>query len=346
MRILIEILHPAHVHVFRHAIAEFQARGDEVLVLSREKDVATQLLDAYGIPHQSISRLGASKWSLVQEMLVRDLRMLRAAWSFRPDVLLGIMGVTIVQVGTLLRKPAVVFYDTENATLTNRFVYPLAHTVCTPECYSAPVNGKHLTYPAYHELAYLHPSRFTPDPEVVRAAGVDPSAPYFLLRFVSWQASHDLGERGFGLNMKRRFVEELRQRGRVMISSEGPLPADLEELRFTAPPEDMHHFLAHARLLVGESATMASEAAMLGVPAFYIADTGRGYTDELERRYGLVRNFKLEDAWTALREALALLDDASFPASFAAAHRGMLRDHIDLTSWMVATIDRIVSEER
>lgn len=344
MRILVEILHPAHVHVFRNAIAEFEARGDEVLVLSREKDVANQLLDAYQIPYLSISRLGASKWSLLQEMLVRDFRMLRAALSFRPDVLIGIMGVTIVQVGLLLRKPAVVFYDTENATITNRIVYPLAHTVCTPECYSAPVQGKHVTYPGYHELAYLHPNRFTADARVVESSGVDPKTPYFILRFVSWQASHDLGERGFGLNMKRRFVEGLRERGRVLISSEGPLPADLEELRFSAPPEQMHHFLAHARLLVGESATMASEAAMLGVPAFYIADTGRGYTDELETRYGLVQNFSLSEASTALTQALSGLDDAAFLPSFQSRHEQMLREHIDVTSWMVQTIDRIVSD--
>ena len=36
---------------------------------------------------------------------------------------------------------------------------------------------------------------------------------------------------------------------------------------------------------------MSSEAAVLGVPAVFIATTGRGYTDDEERRYGLVRHF-------------------------------------------------------
>jgi len=40
--------------------------------------------------------------------------------------------------------------------------------------------------------------------------------------------------------------------------------------------------MAYCRAFIGESATMASEAAVLGVPAVYAAETGRSYTDEQE----------------------------------------------------------------
>jgi len=341
MHVLVEILHPAHVHFFRNAITEWKARGDEVLVLSREKDVANQLLDAYGIPYESISRLGRSKPSLLGEMLVRDVRMLGRALSFEPDVLVGIMGVTIVQVGRLMGKPAVVFYDTENAKLTNAFTYPLAHSVCTPECYQAKVRGRHVTYPGYHELAYLHPSRFTPDREVVRRGGVDPDTPYFIVRFVSWQASHDVGEAGFDLAQKREMVAELARHGRVLVSSEGELPRDLEPLRFSAPVHEMHHFIAFSRMLVGESATMASEAAVLGVPAFYIADTGRGYTDEEQERYGLVWNFKRRDSNRALETIRELVARPGLAAEMAVARSRLLKERIDVTEWLVRYVDSV-----
>lgn len=344
MRVLVEILHPAHVHFFRNAIFEWIRRGDEVLVLSREKDVANQLLDAYGIAYESISRIGSSKLSLLREMLVRDVRMLKQAQSFEPDVLVGIMGVTIVQVGRLIGKPAIVFYDTENAKLTNAFAYPLAHSVCTPECYQGPVRGRHVTYPGYHELAYLHPSRFSPDPEVVRRAGINPDDPYFVVRFVSWQASHDVGEAGFDLSLKREMVAELGRHGRVLISSEGPLPTDLEPLRFSAPVHEMHHFLAFSRMLVGESATMASEAAVLGVPAFYIADTGRGYTDEEQARYGLVWNFKRHEAKVALGTIVELLARPQLGAEMAAARARLLAERIDVTAWTMRYVDAVVAE--
>ena len=338
---LIEILHPAHVHFFKSAIKQWiDNPGDEVLVLSRKKDVANELLEAYDIPYLSISAIGSSKASLLTEMITRDWRMLREARKFRPDVLIGIMGVTIVQVAKIIGKPALVFYDTENATITNRFVYPLAHAVCTPDCYAAEVNGRHVTYPSYHELAYLHPNRFTPDPDVVLRAGIDPSSPYFILRFVSWQASHDVGERGLSLPLKMRLVDLLEARGRVLISSEGPLPPELEQYRFRAPPHEMHHFLAHAHLLIGESATMASEAAVLGVPALYIADTGRGYTDELERRYGLVSNITLAEAEGALEKVRVMLESPDLRAQSMERRASMLRDKIDATTWLMDYVRR------
>ncbi len=346
MRVLIEILHPAHVHFFKNAIRTWMSNAeDEVLVLSREKDVANELLGQFDIPYKSISALGSSKWSLISEMATRDFRMYREARAFRPDVLIGIMGVTIAQVARLIRKPAVIFYDTENAKITNRFVYPLAHSVCTPECYQAKVNGRHITYPSYHELAYLHPARFSPDPEVVRAGGVDPTSPYFILRFVSWQASHDLGEHGFHIELKKKFVQRLSERGRVLISSEGTLPPELEQYRFRAPAHHMHHFIAFSRMLIGESATMASEAAMLGVPAFYIADTGRGYTDELESRYGLVWNFKLAQAAQALEKIEELLDDRDLGATVAARHERMLNQRIDTTTWLMDYVQKVALGE-
>lgn len=346
MRVLVEILHPAHVHFFKNAISHWRARGDEVLVLSREKEVANELLQACGIPYISLSRLGKSKASLFVEMIQRDVLMWKHARKFKPDVLVGIMGVTIVQVGKVLRKPAIVFYDTENAKLTNRVVYPLAHSVCTPECYSAKVRGRHVTYPSYHELSYLHPNRFTKSRDALSRSGVTESGPFFVLRFVSWQASHDLGEKGFDTALKRRFVTLLEQRGQVVISSEAALPEDLEKLRYRGKPEDMHHLLAFADLLVGESATMASEAAVLGTEALYIADTGRGYTDELEARYGLVKNFRLAQAEEALAYVESLLSEGGYKTRAAERRDKMLEERIDATTFILDYIDQVVDETR
>jgi len=340
MKILVEILHPAHVHVFRNAIRIWRERGDEVLVVSREKECANELLDAYGIPYTSISRIGRKKGALFLEMGVRLWRMFHLARRFKPDLFIGIMGVTIAPMGKLFRRPAVVFYDTENAGITNRFVYPLAHTVCTPDCYQGEVNGNHVTYPGYHELAYLHPDHFTPDADLVRGLGIDPEGVYFLVRFVSWQASHDIGEVGLNLDRKRELVRMLAEKGRVLISSEGPLPDDLEEFRFRASPHVIHHVMAFASLLVGESATMASESAVLGVPAVFISETGRGYTDEEEARYGLVRNFKASEAEAALKAVQEWI--SSNPREEGQAKRRiLLEEKVDTTAWIVDTLDAL-----
>jgi len=345
MRILVEILHPAHVHVFRNAIRAWRERGDEVLVLSREKECTNDLLAAYGIPFRSISRIGKRKYALLAEMLLRDLRMLGASLTFKPDVLVGVMGVTIAQVGRMIGRPAVVFYDTENATLTNRFVYPLAHSICTPSCYREQVRGRHVTYPGYHELAYLHPGRFQPDKRAVEALGIDPGDTFFIVRFVSWQASHDVGEHGLTLDFKRDIVARLSKRGRVLITSEAPLPEDLAPYHFPLPAERMHDVLAFSRLLVGESATMASEAAVLGVPALFISDTGRGYTEE-EERFGMVFNFRTGERdriFSWLEEHLSMADPSGV---FAGRRAKLLEGKVDTTSWMIEYIDGVVAGRR
>ena len=341
MRILVEILHPAHVHFFRHAVSSWRERGDQVLVLSRDKEIANHLLDAYDIPYVSISKQGRGGLGMIREMLVRDWRMFRHARRFRPDVLVGIMGVTIAQVGWLIRRPAIVFYDTEHATLTNRFVYPLAHSVCTPECYTGPVNGNHVTYPGYHELAYLHPDRFTPNPAIVRAAGIDPDQPYFLLRFVSWQASHDLKQQHFDLDAKRELIRALSEHGRVLISSESPLPDDLASHRFQAAPELIHHFIAFAKLVAGDSGTMSSEAAMLGVPAVYISNLGLGYLRELQERYGLVFNYVVTQADRAVRTAIEIAKLAQSPRQRTERREALLAERIDTTAWLMKHVERV-----
>jgi uncharacterized protein len=84
---------------------------------------------------------------------------------------------------------------------------------------------------------------------------------------------------------------------------------------------------------VGESATMSSEAAVLGVPAVFIATTGRGYTDDEERRYGLVRHFT-EDQYDM---ALSAIEDilAAPSAAWAGVRQQLLDEKIDVTGWMV-----------
>ncbi len=333
MRVLIDILHPAHVHFFRNFYTEMEDRGHQVCITARDKDRSLELLRAFDLPCQQISRQKAGSVGLAVEMAQRTPRLMKIMRSFKPDVMTGIMGPSIALAGALRRVPAVVFYDTEFAVQTNRLVYPLAHSVCTPDCYQGKVPGRHLQYAGYHELAYLHPNRFRPDPAVLAGFGVSPDEPYSIVRFVSWQAVHDRQERGLSAKQKRHLVETLQRRGRVLVSSEAPLTPDLADLAVRGPVEQIHHLIAHARLVVGESATMSSEAAVLGVPAVFIATTGRGYTDDEERRYGLVRHFtedQYDMALSAIEEILAQ------PASgFQAARQRLLDEKVDVTAWMV-----------
>lgn len=338
MRILIDISHPAHVHFFRRAIDRFQQGGHTVRVVSRDKDITLQLLDAYGIPHEVLSKAprGKSLPAFASEMIVHCFRLFRVARAFRPDVMLQIAGTFIAPVGRLLGVPAIAFYDTEFARLSNAISYPLLTHVCTPECYEGSAGSRQVRYPGYHELAYLHPDEFTPDPSVLARYGLSTSTKYFILRFVGMAALHDYEEQGFSLADKRRLVETLRPHGRVFISSEAPLPPDLEPFASPFRIEDIHHLLAFAALVGGESATMASEAAVLGVPALFISRAGRGYTSEEERLYGLVFNFRPGDErYLECARSLASRPLDELRREFQARRRKLLDERVNTTRWLV-----------
>lgn len=336
MRILIDMLHPAHVHFFRNFRCEMESRGHEIAVTSRVKEMTTRLLKLHDIPHTILSRQASGKLRLGWEFLARTARLMRFAHRFEPDVLTGVMGPSIAVAGRILRRRTIVFYDTEDARQTNRFVYPLAHAVCTPESYEVRVRGRHITYPGFQELAYLHPARFTPDPSALKDFGLSPNDPYFLVRFVSWEAVHDTGQKGLSLEMKTQVIRALERRGKVVVSSEHPLPSHLEDRALRGPIHRIHHVLAHANGVVGESPTMCCEAAVLGVPSIHISSRRLGYLQEQERKYGLVRNLSPAQPQKVLHSIHELPWEG-----VEAGHRRLLNEKIDVTAWMVDLFEEL-----
>lgn len=339
MRVLFDLAHPAHVHLYRNLIHRVRAEGGAVLVATREKDVTVDLCRAYDIPQTVISRSRPrSRAAAGMEMAWRTLHVARLAVGFRPDALVG-SSVSIGPVGRLLRRPSFVFTEDDGAVvpLFSRVTYPFCTWLITPEALRNEGQGaKHLTYPGYHELAYLHPNHFTPDPEIVRGFGLDPQQPYFIVRLVALGSHHDVGASGMPAEARRRLLEILMSRGRVLITSEGTLPPELESLRFRLPPEKMHHVLAFASLYVGDSQTMAIEAAMLGVPSLRCNSfVGRlSVMEELEHRDQLTYGFLPRDAdkLVALAESWCR-DLPAARAEMASRRQVMLARCVDLAEW-------------
>ncbi|MBI4230061.1 MAG: hypothetical protein HY608_04415, partial [Planctomycetes bacterium] len=127
-------------------------------------------------------------------------------------------------------------------------------------------------------------------------------------------------------------------RGPVVVTSETALPASLEPFTLRIPPEQFHHVLAFADRCVGESATVASEAAVLGVPAIYVARTGRGYVSEEEERYGLARWCRTASAAHAVLDAWDR--DGDLKPLWAGRRARMLREKVDVTTWMMENVFR------
>ena len=338
MKVLIDINHPGQVHLFKHAARAWMARGDEVLFVARDKDVTVALLEEYDLPFERGPTRRRGMFGMLVELFSKTARLTVIGRHFRPHIVLSLGSPAAAWAANLLRVPHLAFEDTEHSTEQYVLYAPFTRWIATATCFRRQLGSKQLRYAGYHELAYLHPTRFTPDATLQARLGLEPDERYVVVRFVSWEASHDRGHSGFSADGKRRLMAQLAARARVIITSEQALPAELEQYRLPTSAGRVHDLLAGAALYVGEGATMASEAAMLGVPSIYVNSLGAGTIDD-QQAYGLVYHLPQEAA--AIAQAVALLDDADACAEHQRRRARMLADKIDVTAWILSTIDTL-----
>lgn len=337
MRILIDINHPAHVHYFRNFYKIMVAQGNEILVVSRNKEIEHKLLSSYEIPYVSRGKGKSGKLSKLLYMIYADAKILALALKFKPDLFLNFLHPYPSHVARLLGRSSLVFSDTEHARLHHKLTVPFATKIFTPSCYLSDLGKKQVRFNGYMELSYLHPKYFTPDPSILELLKVKESEKFIIMRFVSWQAAHDFGHNGMSLVNKRKAVEELAKHARVFISAEGELPEDLEKYRIKIPFHKMHDALYYSALLFGESATMASEAAVLGTPSVFMFDGSLGYTKEEEDKYHIVNNFteSEEDQERAIQRALEIIQEENGREKYKKIGQSIISNCVDTTAFMV-----------
>lgn len=343
MRILIDINHPAHVHYFRNFYKIMTAKGHSILFVSRNKEIEHQLLNYYNIPFISRGKGQEGKIGKFTYLLYANFKLLRIALKFKPDVFLNFLHPYPSQVAKILGKPSLVFSDTEHAKLHHQLTVPFATKIFTPACYRTDLGPKQVRFNGFMELSYLHPNYFKPDRKVLDILEVKEGEPFVIIRFVSWAAAHDFGHQGMSMENKRKVVKELSKLAKVFISSEKELPEDLKTYQLNLPKNMVHDALYFCSLLFGESATMASEAAVLGTNAIFLDNDGRGYTDELEVNFGLVTNFteSSEDQEKAINKAIEILQSPNIKQLGKEKRKRVLEEKIDTTSFMIQEVEKL-----
>ena len=81
---------------------------------------------------------------------------------------------------------------------------------------------------------------------------------------------------------KLDLVNNLERLGyRVFISSESELEPELMRYKMNLHPHEILDVINYASVFIGEGATMAMEAAILGVPSIFVSTIQLGYISEL-----------------------------------------------------------------
>lgn len=292
-RFLFEVAHPKHFYQFR-ALARLLKAEHEVLFIVRDKDVSLDLVERSELPYCRYGKHGKSikaKLFFVP-MILRDYyRIIR---KYKPTLIMSRSSPYASIIGKLMGIKTVVFPDSEVVPLIDRFVVPLSDYVVTPATYEKEYGSKHFRVGGVFEETYLHPHVFEPDQTIIDELGVSDDSKYFILRFIGWYANHDIHNYGFSQTEKQQLVKFLLKYGKVFVSSELPLDAELEQYRLSIPADRVHHALYFSSLYIGDSQTMATEAALLGTPSIrYNSFVGKGDMSNfkvLEEKYGLLRN--------------------------------------------------------
>ena len=293
MNILFDIGHPAHVHLFKVAREKLMAQGHQVFFMARDKEITLELLEKLEIPY-ILGTKQKKGLKAALELWPLFWKIFKFIKAHKIDVIASIGSESGSWAAKVRGIPHIAFNDTETAPEQRMLYLPASTKVYTPACLYGDWGPKQIRYAGTHDLAYLRPEHFTPDDSVLDELGLEKGEKFAIMRLVSWSATHDVvsGDKSQESLLVDVF-QELSKKYKVFVSGEANLPAELEPNRLSLPPHRMHHAVAFASALVGDSATMTTEAAVLGRPALYV--TISRYINELGCIKFLSKDYKLLD---------------------------------------------------
>ena len=284
LRILLDLGHPVDYYFFRNVIKKLRERGDEILIVVRNREgVVTELLQNDGERYILLGENVRGMLNKAVYMVRNDVKLLKIALEFKPDMFLSLGSIYSGHVSFLIGKPHLTFHDTEISWIVQLLLMPpFTKIVMIPDSVQLRFSFRnYIRVNAGKELAYLSPAYFQLDPIVLNEFGLKPGEKYVILRFSAHDSSHDIGLKGLSNESKRRLVSELMKFAKVFISSEVGLDEELSRHRIRI--KRMHDFLGFSSLFIGEGPTMVSEAAFLGVPSIFLH----------KRTFGCIENRKM-----------------------------------------------------
>jgi predicted glycosyltransferase len=339
MKILIDIGHPAHVHYYRNFIKIMESKEHSVFVVARERENVQELLTHYGIKYKSRGRGKNSLFGKILYLPWANSVLLFWSLIYKPDMYVSHGSPYLAQIAWLLGKPAVCTGDSDHVSkkYVNNFVLPFLTSWLNPIVYKLEFGRKQIRFNSYMEIFHLHPKYYKMSDEILKKIHVNKTEKYFVLRFVSWDAFHDVLPGSINDKFISELIQLLSKYGKIIISSEKKLSLEFEKYRLNFPSHEFHNLLANAEMCIGEGATTAAEAAILGTPAFYINPLKACNCDDLESSYDLCYNYSSTEGLLAKIEELLILK--SLKKEHIRKRDLMLQDKINVTDFLVWFIE-------
>ncbi|MDD3582333.1 MAG: hypothetical protein PHW74_15120 [Desulfobacca sp.] len=336
MKLLIYLGHPAQYHFFKNIIKNLQ-KDHQVSYLIKTKEVLEPLLRGDKVEYKNILPEGrkSTKIGVIMGLVKREVKVLREALRFRPDLMLG-TDPSVAHIGKLLRVSTLTVLEDDVHVIYDlaQITFPFTTLIVAPEsCDCGKWNYKKISYAGYMKLAYLHPNHFqSAPPENQKTA---------LIRLSNLDAFHDVGIKGFDEDLLGQIIKRLADDFNILLSSEKPMGPSFDDYVLRINPNDIHRVLSRTSILISDSQSMTMEAAMLGIPSIRFNDfAGRiGVLEELEHKYQLTYGIKPVNPEKLIQTLESLLSTPDLNEEFQKRRMKMLEDKIDVTSFFTWLIE-------
>jgi uncharacterized protein len=336
---LVEITHPHFVHFFGEVI--HQLGVENVVIAGQDSGIITKLLRNKGFDFVLIGRKYNGIFNKAFGQLIYLLRFIRLIRKYRVCKALG-MSPALAFASRLTGTKLYLFDDDDSAVqpVTKKVTIPLSSFIITPQCLAFENYGKkHITYKGFQELAYLSPRYFKPDPAVLTRYHLEKNK-YVIIRLNDFHAHHDIGHSGIPKNIRQQLIDLFKTNFSIYITSEGDLEEEFKPFQLMIDPVDIHHVMFYAYMYIGDSQTMASEAAVLGTPSIR-CNTFKNkiaYLNELEYKYGLTYAFLPNETDEMFRKINSLLAMEDLKQVWSAKKENMLKEMEDVPGFISSFI--------
>ncbi len=330
MKILIDIGHAGHVHYYKNLLLNKEYSDLDFLIIARNKKPIPELLKSYNINYTLRKNGGLTKLGKILYLVYGNVLIFKKAYKYKPNILLSHGGVYTGLASFLLRIKSVTTEDTEGAKFSHMISKRLSSYIVTPKVFPIDLGKKQVQFNSYMEYAYLYPTYFKRNAQILKKYNIKEDEKYILVRLVDWTAHHDFNVNKLSYKDKFEIITELSKQYRVILSYETSIPESLKKYTLNIAPEDLHHLLAYAALYVGEGATTASEASILGTPAIYINPMQVCYCKDQEVNYRLSFNLTKKEAILTKAKELLLVEKSEF----IKRAKKMKEDKIDTTKFL------------
>jgi hypothetical protein len=165
---------------------------------------------------------------------------------------------------------------------------------------------------------------------------------------VNLNAYHDVGIGGLSEQLMDLLIEKMKVHGDIYISSEVPLRKKYAKYKVPVNTGDIHHLLAFSDIYIGDSQSMAVEAAVLGTPSIRFNDFAEKISvlKELEHRYQLTVSINSGNPQKLLDTVDAMLATKALKLLYKDRKEKMTADKINVSGFMVWFIEHFPESKK